>query len=54
MRCKDSGERGHDADAQQDEREAGKGEHRAQECQTASGRTHRPTARTQHRTFTFR
>lgn len=50
VRRQDAGEGGHDADAQQDEREAGEGEHRAQECQAASGRAHRPAARAQHRT----
>ncbi len=44
MRCKDSREGGHDADAQQDERETGKGKHGAQERQAASGRTQRPAA----------
>lgn len=53
VRCQDPGEGGHDADAQQDEGEAGEGEQRAQNGQTAAVRTHRPATWTQHSMLTL-
>lgn len=53
MRRQDAGEGGHDADAEQDEREAGEGEQRAQARQAASDGAQPAAAPAQQREYTI-